>query len=462
MSQNAAVCWLRVMFLSRRRKVCVGVAMWSTRALSTVMPELTVSPRVALVDEKVCIEARGLRPSQRVTLHASLKERAEFAACGHFTADQHGSINLTTQASCGGTYTGVDGMGLMWSMTPAPGESPTARLSKRDVAEPFSVHFSLLEGHLDLDHCDVSAIVTATAERWYKASSVRRIAVREGRLRGTLFLPAGDGPFPGVIDMFGSTGGLVETRAALLASHGFAALALGYLGYDDLTKNLEELDLDYFLDAVDWLQSHSAVYLTGIGVIGVSKGAELAMLMATFSPKVTAVVSISGAMAFTFSDLKRIGGDDIKGVELDVSRVVFTDAGVITRDAYPGWEHVTHPIWQSEARFLLLYGEDDQSWNVQGAKATVNSLPVEKRKKVEMKFYPGTGHLIEPPYTPHCYSSFHKVAGINLVWGGSPRPHAHAQEDAWHKTLDFLHLHLGQGQGQGPDQKGTSHMKSSL
>jgi hypothetical protein len=41
--------------------------------------------------------------------------------------------------------------------------------------------------------------------------------------------PEGPGPFPGVLDMWGGGGGLVEYRAALLASHGFAAMALMYL-----------------------------------------------------------------------------------------------------------------------------------------------------------------------------------------------------------------------------------------
>lgn len=39
----------------------------------------------------------------------------------------------------------------------------------------------------------------------------------------------GPGPFPGVLDLWGGGGQLVEYRAALLASHGFASMALDYL-----------------------------------------------------------------------------------------------------------------------------------------------------------------------------------------------------------------------------------------
>ena len=36
-----------------------------------------------------------------------------------------------------------------------------------------------------------------TFEKGYMADGVKRIPVREGRIRGTLFLPPGDGPFSG-------------------------------------------------------------------------------------------------------------------------------------------------------------------------------------------------------------------------------------------------------------------------
>ena len=46
----------------------------------------------------------------------------------------------------------------------------------------------------------------------------------------------GEGPFPGVIDLFGTAGGLTEYRSALLASRGFASFAQAYFDYDDLEK----------------------------------------------------------------------------------------------------------------------------------------------------------------------------------------------------------------------------------
>ena len=49
-----------------------------------------------------------------------------------------------------------------------------------------------------------------------------------------------------MIDMFGTAGGLIEIRAAALASHGFASYALPYFAYKDLPKGLQNLEAEYF------------------------------------------------------------------------------------------------------------------------------------------------------------------------------------------------------------------------
>ena len=61
-----------------------------------------------------------------------------------------------------------------------------------------------------------------------------------------LFSESGSGPFPGVIDMFGNAGGLVEFRAAMLASRGLACYALPYRSYEDLPSDLSDINLEYF------------------------------------------------------------------------------------------------------------------------------------------------------------------------------------------------------------------------
>ena len=46
--------------------------------------------------------------------------------------------------------------------------------------------------------------------------------------------------------MFGAAGGIMEIRAALLAAHGFAAMALAFFNFEDLPKELNDVQLEYF------------------------------------------------------------------------------------------------------------------------------------------------------------------------------------------------------------------------
>lgn len=58
------------------------------------------------------------------------------------------------------------------------------------------------------------------------------------------FVITGPGPFPGLLDMWGGGGGLIEYRSALLASRGYVSLALEYLKPDELRS--AELAFNYF------------------------------------------------------------------------------------------------------------------------------------------------------------------------------------------------------------------------
>jgi hypothetical protein len=67
-----------------------------------------------------------------------------------------------------------------------------------------------------------------TLERQVAGPGVTRHPIRTEGIVGTLFLPANNGPHPAVIVLNGGDGGIDEYRGAILASHGYAALNLGY------------------------------------------------------------------------------------------------------------------------------------------------------------------------------------------------------------------------------------------
>ena len=122
--------------------------------------------------------------------------------------------------------------------------------------------------------------------------------VRERGLYGRFFRPATGGPVPGVLVLGGSEGGLapyVMREAALLARHGFAALALAYFYLGALPYRLAGIPLEYFGGALRWLKDHPSVRADRLGVIGTSRGGEVALLLGTHYPELEAVVSFAGS-----------------------------------------------------------------------------------------------------------------------------------------------------------------------
>jgi hypothetical protein len=161
---------------------------------------VSVEPSSSLVDEKVRIVVSGLEPKQSVTLEARIEaENGEvFESHAHFIACKEGEVDVCNDLSLGGSYSGVSAMGLLWSMKPAPGQRKGLRLVKRDVTKPFNVELKCFDDHIypskGSEHQPLSS---TTFEKWYMADGVKRIVLNDKRFRGTLFIPPGDGPFPG-------------------------------------------------------------------------------------------------------------------------------------------------------------------------------------------------------------------------------------------------------------------------
>ena len=262
-----------------------------------------------------------------------------------------------------------------------------------------------------------------------------------------------NGSFLGVIDVFGGSGGLFEFRAALLASHGFAALALAYFWFDDLPREPSEVNFEYFHEALDWMLVQAKVSSRGVGLVGVSRGSEIVLTLATQRTEIKAVVAISPAFAIMTYCLKYHGhpSDFIPIYEDRLS--VANDGSVSLIDGY-AYEEADKPNQPGRSALLpmemilcpllLVYGTSDRCWNAEYmTQRIVNRMAAHgKESQCEVLRYPNAGHLIEPPYTALCRASYVSSVKLVLSWGGEKRAHALAQEDSWNKLLEFLHNNL--------------------
>uniref|UniRef100_A0A0K8RXN1 Bile acid-CoA:amino acid N-acyltransferase-like n=1 Tax=Crotalus horridus TaxID=35024 RepID=A0A0K8RXN1_CROHD len=331
------------------------------------MVHLSVTPEVSLADSPVKICASGLAPAQLVTLHASLTDErgVKYTARAFYQANQNGEVDVAEASALGGNYTGVWSMGLFYTLK---AEKMFHRLLKRDVTgSPFYVQISLFNSTVIVPLPTHEPLATSTVERWYTAPGVERIPIKSGWVRGALFLPPGSGPFPGLIDLFGGAGGLIEFRAGLLASKGFAVLALAYFAYDDLPQTLEVVDLEYFEEACKLLLKNPKVRGPGLGIIGLSKEAEIALAMSTFLKEVVASVCINGPTILStplhFHDVS------IPGASYPSEKILINEMGLATIFDCVGhpldekYEVSTIPVEKAQGHILFVVGEADQSFN---------------------------------------------------------------------------------------------------
>ncbi|KAL3883400.1 hypothetical protein ACJMK2_029668 [Sinanodonta woodiana] len=415
---------------------------------SESLPKLSVTPSSGLVDEKVHIRVSGLRPYETVKLSAELVEnKVVFQSYAMYIADRNGQIDLFKDAAESGTYAGVEPMGLFWSISAPKGH----RLIKRDVAIPWKVKIrvfpSLEDGPAYLGDTPGTSLLETQVYRSYMKTGVRRISVKEGPFRGSIFIPEGDGPFPAVIDMFGGLVSLVETRAALLASHGYATFALSYMMIDHLPKHFAGIKLQYFLDAFDWYSRQPYVASDRMGLVALCLGGSLAVWTAAHEPRVKAVVNING---MPNEGMMTNGKIDPNSNRLRPDLIYVTEEGVVMRDCFPVEGNKIIPTWQHGAKILILTAGDDLMVNQEFNFKFMEVCPDTYKRNIEHVHFPGAGHFIEPPYTPHCRAvdSKDRIPSMGLIaekfwdklmmFGGEPVQHAKAQEVGWIKCLDFL------------------------
>lgn len=91
---------------------------------------------------------------------------------------------------------GLDPMGLFWSLKPSPAGAQNIRMVVRNGDEPALYTLSVYQGHFSLSDLVIAEtapepVYRTTVTRLKKSADVRRIPVKEGSVRGTLFLPPG-------------------------------------------------------------------------------------------------------------------------------------------------------------------------------------------------------------------------------------------------------------------------------
>lgn len=421
--------------------------------------QLSITPHTALIDLPRRIALHGLTPGQGVTLrtHTVRGPQVMWTSEAYFTADAEGTVDLTRDAPVRGSYQGVDAMGLIWSQAPdTPGAS-------RDIfaTDPSAQLTTALTAQLD-----DGSLLHASMVQQLMAPGVTRREVRDEGLSATLFTPATPGPHPVVMVLNGSGGGINEPRAALYASHGYAALAVGYFKSPGRPDYISDTHLEYFETALHWIHRTLQPKDGFVALSGQSRGGELVLLLGSLFPElVSAVIGyVPGAVVhcaqnacnpatgrdgpawlFRGQPLPHLwernrtatwepwdhGPEPRRHTHAILTGLQDTEAVERARIRV---EHIAGPV-------LLLSGSDDGSWpsSLYGRMVKERLEALQHPWPAEHHDWEGAGHAIVFPYVPTTQLVYaHPVSKRLSTTGGTPAANALADEQSWPAVQAFL------------------------
>jgi dienelactone hydrolase len=188
---------------------------------------------------------------------------------------------------------------------------------------------------------------------------------------------------------------------------------------------------------MDWLSSQPSVDPERIGIVGASRGAELALLLGSIMPRIHAVVAympssvvISGCCSGRGEPAWTIGGKPVAYVPPRLQGDFALRARAAIR------------VEQIHGGVLLISGTEDEVWPSDRMSAEIMDRLQRSHFAYPFKHlsYEHAGHGIGRPYTSttDVNSVRHPLTGRLMRLGGTPSGTAHARSDSWPQVLAFL------------------------
>lgn len=422
-----------------------------------------------LYSEWVPLRATGLPAGQIVTLELEHVDDVGqvWRASAELSADADGVVDSADAPSRRGSYLGTSRDGLLWSMAPDGVTDRTAFMTQGrsfmhmagqpggDKLQPRQHTLRVLDGGRVLAEGQFSLTRLGPGVR------VQELA--EGPVRGLAFHPVpGTAPARGaVLSLTGSGGGVENSWAPLLASHGIPVLSAATFAWPGRPELMQNIDLAYFEQAALWMRQHFGVQR--IAVQGGSRGGELTLVLAAYRPDLfcggVAMVPFHNVVA-GFDHLRNVheqpswvlDGEPLPYADVRVTlsgpEAVHTLDGIAVtpdyqRDAASADADARCgiPVERCSGPLLLLSGREDAMWpSAYGGDRVIDRLRRHGlADRAEHLAFENVGHYLVPPGQPTamCASLYHPLAKITLACGGQPRATAEAGRIALNRMLRF-------------------------
>jgi acetyl esterase/lipase len=239
------------------------------------------------------------------------------------------------------------------------------------------------------------------------------VECRSGLHGLVLYVPKDAGKRPGILLLHGSEGGFAgwtNVQALALAHSGFVTLAWSYSKGGSVwhAGDIHDVDLDHTEAALQWLRRHEAV--SGrVGLLGGSRGAEHALLLASLMAKdgspdlpealaahassdtvVGAFIASAMAPSASWHSGTKRGPFEGTPIELNPKRAWCWRGS--SDQLLPG---TAIEIERYSGPVFLSHGEEDDVWSVDRTRRLEARL-IAAGRKAEIHYYRGEGHRLRP------------------------------------------------------------------
>lgn len=292
------------------------------------------------------------------------------------------------------------------------------------------------------------------------ADSIRSEKIIKSDWGAVINYPVSDKKLPVIITLGGAEGGLsfTEKEAEAMAHEGFIIMRFGYFKYTKETANqkLKEIRIEKVFEAIDLIKKNPAVDSSKIALLGISKGAELALLVASKNSSIKAVIAHvpSHVVWYGLGKWKGLNksswtyqGKPLPFVSYSkpksgwfTDRIAeFYEAGLETypdkiNEATILVENISGPV-------LLSSGGKDDIWPSSIMAKEIENRLIAKKFSFEVKhlYYPDAGHGIFG-----LLPDKNDTEALNSLssGGGSSESNYKARENTWNETFLFLKKYL--------------------
>jgi dienelactone hydrolase len=422
--------------------LAIGMTMCSVEPSTMTEPQIHLDPARPATDQSFVTRVVGLDPGASVRLELRTQSaQGGWNSAIRVVADDGGTVDLGRDAPVEGSYEGVDAMGLVWSLS-WEGRDP--------AAPPDFGALSTMTLRVFGDDDDAPLV----AHTFTRASCFETVALKDvssDRMRALHVRPPGQ-PTAAALVLGGSEGGRPTLAACSLAAYGIETLGLAYFGEEGLPEQLVEIPLEYVEQGLERLLALSG--RSAVAVIGFSKGAELAALLASRRPGAVRSLVLYAPSAVVFQGIDRSGSTEARSswseagtpvpfvplqlAAIDVANtpIRFFESYDSPLDALSTDDPARIAFEAIDAPIMTIAGTDDALWPSARMAEMIHARRGRRQDDVRLT-YPGAGHGVFLPYWP--------TTGVDpdIALGGNSAATAAGAADSWPRVLAFLSAHSG-------------------